>query len=122
MKVLWISLSPWLQAWQWSVQIAGRYGKQLASHLGHKITSAWDDGTLRGLLTFPSGVAEMTADSAALVIRVSALAEEIDSIEGAIGRHLVKFGKRNDLVVRWIRSDGSAGTTQGVPEVPTVPA
>ena len=32
-----------------------------------------------------------------------------DLIEDVVGRHLVRFGARGELVVRWLRPDGSAG-------------
>lgn len=60
----------------------------------------------------------MTADSTSLTFRLTAQTQEIASIEGAIGRHLVRFGQRDELMVCWQRADGSAGTTQGEPETP----
>jgi hypothetical protein len=29
-----------------------------------------------------------------------------------VGRHLVRFGTRDELVVRWVRADGSPGSEQ----------
>jgi hypothetical protein len=36
-------------------------------------------------------------------------------MEDVVGRHLVRFGTRDELVVRWIRSDGTDGSVQRVP-------
>jgi hypothetical protein len=37
----------------------------------------------------------------------------VATYEDVVGRHLVRFGERDELQVQWVRSDGAAGTTQG---------
>ncbi len=36
-------------------------------------------------------------------------AENLDRLEGVLGRHLVKFGAKDELVCAWTRSDGTPG-------------
>lgn len=83
----------------------GRYAKQLASHLGHKI-SVTDlengyrllfnrDGQFGGyaLLVPGEGVLEMSAFAPS--------AEGVDRLADVLGRHLVRFGERDELVVEF---------------------
>lgn len=42
--------------------------------------------------------------------------EAIERVEGAVGRHLVRFVGRDDLQVAWSRNDGTAGTMQRLDE------
>ena len=37
-------------------------------------------------------------------------ADEVDVLEGVVGRHLVRFGTRDELVVAWHRDNGEPGT------------
>ena len=69
---------------------AARYGKQLAAHMGRKISASWDGES--GSLEF--------SDSCAVGLHASDEA-------------LTRFGAREALTVCWIRDDGSEGTTQG---------
>lgn len=93
---------------------AARYGKQLASHLGRKAQTEWDEETGRGSVHFSEGRgrAELTADDNGLLMRVYAAAGAEDNLEDVLGRHLVRFGSRDELVVAWTRADGSQGTEQ----------
>ena len=54
-----------------------RYGKQLASHMGRKITTTWDEDSRTGSLEFnregpTTGVVELSCDGEVLVLRLSA--------------------------------------------------
>jgi uncharacterized protein len=40
-------------------------------------------------------------------------ADQIDRFENVVGRHLVFFGKRDELVVQWERADGTPGQVFG---------
>jgi uncharacterized protein len=42
-----------------------------------------------------------------------AAAAELVHIEDVVGRHLVRFGERDELVVSWVRADGSPGQVYG---------
>jgi len=52
-----------------------RYGKQLAGHMGRKITAAWDEESATGSLEFnregpTTGIVELSCDGDALVLRL----------------------------------------------------
>ncbi|CAM2866358.1 DUF2218 domain-containing protein [Actinomyces slackii] len=94
-----------------------RYGKQLASHMGRKITTSWDEQTSTGTLIFDRegpvvGVVTMSCDDGALLLELSADEEHLASLEQIIGIHLARFGAREALAVTWTRPDGE-GSTQG---------
>jgi len=89
-----------------------RYGKQLVSHLGRRSEGAWDDEAGSGWIDFGESRAELTAGADALDIRLDATPERLAAMEDVVGRHLVRFGARDELVVRWTRSDGTTGTVQ----------
>lgn len=91
----------------------GRYAKQLASHFGRKITTAWDEESGQGHLEFPAGRATLTAgDGVLLLALVGEDADVRDRLEGVIGRHLVRFGAKHELVCTWVRTDGTPGSEQ----------
>jgi hypothetical protein len=91
---------------------AARYGKQLASHLGRRATAEWDEQGASGWIDFGETRAELTADAEALHIRLTAAPDAVDRMEDVVGRHLVRFGAREELTVQWIRADGTPGTRQ----------
>lgn len=93
---------------------AGRYGKQLASHLGRRSGGAWDEASGTGHILFgdAGARADLVAEVDALVIYLTPVPDdEVATLEDVVGRHLVRFGG-GDLVVDWTRADGSAGTSQ----------
>lgn len=95
-----------------------RYGKQLTEHLGHKRPAVWNAVDRTGTVTFDNGEVTLTStpDALELVIYTEDTSSddvaELERMEHVVGVHLVRFGVRDALVVRWIRSDGSAGTEQ----------
>ena len=95
-----------------------RYGKQLAGHMGHKITAVWDEENATGSLEFnregpTTGIVELSCDGEALVLRLSTTEEHLERLEEVVGIHLARFGAKQGMVVRWDRGDGTPGTTQG---------
>ncbi len=95
-----------------------RYGKQLASHFGNKITTTWDEDTKTGSLTFnrdgdTTGIAELSCESEVLILRLHSSDEHLERLEEVTGRHLARFGSKDALVITWVRDDGQPGTTQG---------
>ena len=95
-----------------------RYGKQLAAHMGRKITTTWDEDSGTGSLEFnregpTTGVVELSCDGEVLVLRLSATDEHLERLEEVVGIHLARFGAKQGMVVRWERGDGTPGTTQG---------
>jgi hypothetical protein len=76
------------------------YLKQLAKHFGHKIDVRYDDE--HGVLPFAFGRAELHAGDGELVIdAIAASPEELERVEQVTGSHLERFGRRDELVVRW---------------------
>ena len=96
---------------------ADRYAKQLAAHLARRLETVWDETTGRGVVRLDGGRCDLARDDAGLRLHVGvdatvAPAEQTDlvaRIEDVVGRHLVRFGARDELVVTWQRSDGSPG-------------
>lgn len=78
----------------------GRYAKQLLSHLGHRLPVEVVDGGER--LVFDVGSCDLLVGAAGLVLLARAdTAEGLDRVTDVVGRHLVRFGQRNELVVTW---------------------
>ncbi len=91
---------------------AARYGKQLVAHLGRRATAEWDEQAGTGWIDFGETRAELTAGPEALDIRLSAAPDAVARMKDVVGRHLVRFGARDELTVQWVRADGSRGTRQ----------
>lgn len=95
----------------------GRYGKQLASHFSRKLTTEWDSEEDRGHISFKgevegrTGEIEMIAGDGVLLLQLEAPEEYIGTLEDIIGRHLVRFGAKDELVCAWTRPGGIAGST-----------
>lgn len=79
-----------------------RYLKQLVSHLGREVDAEQADDGRSGELTFSHGHCTLAAGSGTL--RMTARAEDAErlaAVETVVGRHLVRFGERDALVVEW---------------------
>ena len=99
-------------------QRAARYGKQLVSHMGHKITGAWDEETASGYLLFDRegpmlGRFDVIASPSDLRLELRTIPERAAHLEHVAGIHLARFGARDGLAITWERTDGSEGSTQG---------
>jgi hypothetical protein len=87
----------------------GRYAKQLAAHLSRRVTTSWDEDSGRGWVELGDGRADLTAVDGALDMRIES--NDLDRFEDVLGRHLVRFGKKDELIVQWTRDDGTPGTS-----------
>lgn len=78
-----------------------RYAKQLASHLGRKIdVENLPDGGYR--LALQSGEGVLLPEEGFLVMTATAPDDEtLAVIQDVLGRHLERFGQRNELSVTW---------------------
>ena len=99
-------------------QRAARYGKQLVSHMAHKITGAWDEETASGYLLFDRegpvlGRVDVIASPSDLRLELRTTPERAAHLEHVAGIHLARFGARDSLAIAWERTDGSEGSTQG---------
>ena len=97
---------------------AARYGKQLVSHMAHKITGSWDEDAGSGYLLFDRegpvlGRFDVIASASDLRLELRTEPERADRLEFIVGIHLARFGARDSLAISWERTDGSEGTTQG---------
>lgn len=91
----------------------GRYGKQLASHMNRKAVGVWDTEAEQGSITFGDvAVAQLRAEPGVLIFDIEAPAEVVERYESVVGRHLVRFGAKDELVCQWERSDGTPGSVQ----------
>lgn len=99
---------------------APRYGKQLIGHLGRHLETSWDEDTATGVVRFEHGLCDLTSSAEGLLLALEidpgtpAVSEQVARMEDVIGRHLVRFGARDELVASWVRSDGTPGSTQRV--------
>ncbi len=89
-----------------------RYGKQLVAHLGRKIGGEWSERDQRGHVVLGAGRAELRCQPDGLHMAVEGAPEDLPGLEDVVGRHLVRFGTRDELHVRWSRSGGEPGTEQ----------
>ena len=97
---------------------AARYGKQLVTHMAHKVTGAWDEEAASGYLLFDRegpvlGRFDVIASASDLRLELRTTPERADRLEFIVGIHLARFGARDSLAISWERTDGSEGTTQG---------
>ena len=97
---------------------AARYGKQLVSHMAHKITGSWDEEAGSGYLLFDRegpvlGRFDVIASASDLRLELRTEPERADRLEFIVGIHLARFGARDSLAISWERTDGSEGSTQG---------
>ena len=91
----------------------GRYAKQLVAHMTRRVSGEWDETAGAGWLQFGAGRATLQAREDALDLQVDGTDPgDLDQLEDVVGRHLVRFGTRDELVVMWTRDDGSPGTEQ----------
>jgi hypothetical protein len=96
-------------------QRAARYGKQLSAHLGRRLETSWDESAGTGTVRFDAGDCTLTATPEALVLQATVHGDPADlqRVEDVVGRHLVRFGTRDELSVQWQRGDGTPGGTYG---------
>ena len=85
-----------------STERPARYIKQLAQHFGNRIETRYDDDG--GSLNFEYGRCELVAEDGAIVLRAQADDDEkLTRVEDVTGRHLERFGQKNELTVSWQR-------------------
>lgn len=94
---------------------AARYAKQLVSHLGRRNGGDWSETEGRGWIDHGGGRTEVSTAAGGLALSLSTDDGDLDRLEDVVGRHLVRFGARDELRVQWSRADGSPGTCQEAP-------
>lgn len=77
-----------------------RYAKQLVSHLGRKLEWTTDGPTSTAQIG--DGTAQIVVGEGVLTLLAEAPdTENLDRVKDVLGRHLERFGARNELVVSW---------------------
>jgi uncharacterized protein len=102
-----------------------RYAKQLLSHLGHKVTMEPlpDQPAPAGRLVFAYGIGTVMPLNGDLVMRAAAAnAEALARVQDVLGRHLLKFGARRELVISWQPAELIADDSTGDSDAPAGPA
>jgi hypothetical protein len=78
-----------------------RYAKQLVAHLGHRVefTTEGDRSTAR----FGEGSGTVVVGDGVLTLLAEGPDEEsLARVQDVLGRHLERFGQRNELTVTWV--------------------
>ena len=77
-----------------------RYAKQLVSHLGRR--TEWTTAGATSTADIAGGRGFVEVGEGVLTLRATAPdAETLDRVQDVLGRHLERFGQRNELVVVW---------------------
>jgi uncharacterized protein len=84
-----------------------RYAKQLVSHLGRKTEFTTEGATSTAPLAGGTGAIQV-GDGVLTLLAEAPDAETLDRVQDVLGRHLERFGQRNELTVVWT-VDQSAG-------------
>ena len=79
-----------------------RYAKQLLSHLGHRVTFTTEGPSSHAEIAGGVGTI-ITGDGVLTMIAEAPDEESLARVEDVLGRHLVRFGQRNELTVTWTR-------------------
>lgn len=79
-----------------------RYAKQLVAHLGHKLEFSTEGPT--STASIGTAIAQITVGDGVLTLRAKSSDEQaLATAQDVLGRHLEKFGQRQELVVTWAR-------------------
>jgi hypothetical protein len=77
-----------------------RYAKQLVSHLGRRVEWRTEGPVSTADIAGGTGVVEV--GDGVLILRAQAPdTESLERVQDVLGRHLERFGQRNELVVTW---------------------
>jgi hypothetical protein len=80
-----------------------RYAKQLVAHLGRKVEFTTDGDT--STAAFGEGIGSVVVGDGVLTLIARAPhTEALARVQDVLGRHLERFGQRNELTVTWSES------------------
>ena len=77
-----------------------RYAKQLVSHLGRRVEWTSDGRVSTATIAGGTGIVEV-GDGVLTLRAQSGDPESLERVQDVLGRHLERFGQRNELVVTW---------------------
>lgn len=90
---------------QVATERAERYAKQLAEHLGRRNAPVVQADGVRLILA--AGSCLMTPGPEHLLLTATAPDEAaLATVQEVVSRHLERMGRRDELAVTWVRSDG----------------
>jgi catechol 2,3-dioxygenase len=82
------------------------YLLQLCKHFRHKLDVTFDEQT--GTIPLAFGRCELRAGDGVLALEaIAATPEELERVENVIASHLVRFGRRHELMVTWSPAAGT---------------
>ena len=89
-----------------STDAPARYAKQLVAHLGRRVEWTTEGAVSTAAIAGGTGVVEV--GDGVLTLRAQAPdAEALERVQDVLGRHLERFGQRNELVVTWSADPGA---------------
>ena len=77
-----------------------RYAKQLVSHLGRKTEWTTEGPVSTATIAGGTGVVEV-GDGVLTLLAEASDTVTLDRVQDVLGRHLERFGQRNELIVVW---------------------
>ena len=80
--------------------VPARYAKQLVSHLGRRVEWTTDGPVSTAPIAGGIGIVEVGDGVLTLQARATDT-EALARVQDVLGRHLERFGQRNELVVTW---------------------
>jgi hypothetical protein len=83
-----------------ATQTPDRYAKQLVAHLGRRVEFAVDGATSTARFGEGTGTV-VVGDGVLTLLAEGPDAESLARVQDVLGRHLERFGQRNELVVTW---------------------
>ena len=93
-----------------STDSPARYAKQLVSHLGRRVE--WTTEGEVSTAAIGGGIGTVEVGEGLLTLRAEAPDHEsLDRVQDVLGRHLERFGQRNELSVRWTTESTTQPTT-----------
>ena len=80
-----------------------RYAKQLVSHLGRKTEWTTEGPVSTATIAGGTGVVEV-GDGVLTLLAEASDTVTLDRVQDVLGRHLERFGQRNELTVVWTQT------------------
>ena len=87
-----------------AIERPARFGKQLVSHMSRKNGGQWSAERNAGWIALGEHRADVVATETSLDLRVEAPVGQLDALEEALARHLVRFAADQELQITWRRS------------------
>jgi hypothetical protein len=87
-----------------------RYAKQLVSHLGRRVEWTTEGPVSTATIAGGTGTGTVEVGDGVLILRARAAdTVALERVQDVLGRHLERFGQRNELSVAWTNDDVPGG-------------